>query len=72
MRKILAVYDYGQGAVWIYLLADSADDVERQFPDLKVVDRPPEWMTKADLDRVRTVRIDDRDDDFLAKLRTAD
>lgn len=68
-QKFLTVYDYGQGAVWLYLLAESRDDIGKHFPELRVVESPPDWMTVSDLKGVRTVDIDDPDDQFLKKLR---
>jgi hypothetical protein len=35
--KFLAVYDYGTGGVWVYLLADSAAQIHECFPEFRVV-----------------------------------
>jgi hypothetical protein len=70
--KFLVLYDYGQGGVWAYLLADSADEIRREFPALQVYSTPPEWMKPKDLDALSdsmTVDIADREHPFLAALR---
>jgi hypothetical protein len=46
-RRFLVVYDYGQGGAWAFLLARSASEIERKFPELKVVKRRPGWMSKG-------------------------
>lgn len=68
-QRFLTVYDYGQGAVWVYLLAESEGEIATRFPQLRVVESPPAWMTESDLEKVRTVDIDDPDDGFLASFR---
>jgi hypothetical protein len=69
--KFLVLHDYGQGGVWAYLLADSADEIRRAFPALRVFDQPPSWMKKEDLDAVNksmTIDMANRADPFLAAL----
>jgi hypothetical protein len=53
--RYLVVYDYGQGGIWAYITAESAEQITDHFPDLSVVESPPDWMT----DEVRQ-RIEDR------------
>jgi hypothetical protein len=65
----LAVYDYGSGAVYIDLFANSKEEIAERFRELKVLDQPPEWMKPADIARIRTVDADDPHDKFLAGLR---
>jgi hypothetical protein len=58
-KRFLVVYDYGQGGVWAYLLAESSEYLRRHFPQLAVHDQPPSWMSAADLEHVaRTMTID--------------
>ena len=40
----LAVHDYGTGGIWVLIDAESADQVERIYPQLKVVDTRPPWL----------------------------
>jgi hypothetical protein len=51
----LIVYEYGQGAVWADIFAESQADIERDFPELTVVHNRPAWMTDRELDRIREV-----------------
>ena len=41
--KVLVAYDYGQGAAWAYVLADSVADITRRFPELTIFAEPPAW-----------------------------
>jgi hypothetical protein len=43
-RRFLVVYDYGQGGVWAYILANSASAIVEAFPELQVIDEIPPWM----------------------------
>lgn len=52
-RDFLVVYDYGQGGVWAFLTARSRSEIERRFPELRVFERAPDWMSKSDLERIR-------------------
>ena len=73
-QPFLTAYDYGQGAVWCFIWADSRDDVAAKYPDLTVVDEPPEWMTDDSLRLIRermTFEIDDTQSRYLASLREA-
>jgi hypothetical protein len=50
MRKpYLVAYDYGQGAVWAYITAESAGQIVERFPEFRVFDTPPDWMSEHDL-----------------------
>ena len=59
MPEYLVVYDYGMGGVWSYIHADSAERIERLYPDLKVVPERPEWMTDEREQRIRQNRTFD-------------
>jgi hypothetical protein len=45
-QRHLVVYDYGMGGIWLHIHAESAEQIERRWPSLKVV-RPgdPDWLT---------------------------
>lgn len=45
-NRYLIAYDYGQGAVWAYITAESPEQITDQFPDFSVVETPPTWMTE--------------------------
>jgi hypothetical protein len=40
LRMYLIAYDYGQGAVWAYIEAESAGQIIERFPDCKVFETP--------------------------------
>ena len=42
----LAVYDYGQGGVWLLLDAPSPEIARGAFPMLTIFERRPEWMSE--------------------------
>ena len=65
----MTVYDYGQGAIWRVVLAESRAQVEWEIPQLTVMDSPPVWMTPSELDAVKVVDIDSLEDPFLNNLR---
>ena len=47
-KSYLAVYDYGQGGIWLLLEASSVMEAQAAFPQLKVFETRPEWMSEAD------------------------
>lgn len=54
MHAHLVAYEYGNGQAWGYVVADSAAEIAAELPDLEVYDEAPDWLTAADLERVRT------------------
>jgi hypothetical protein len=71
-RPYLVSYDYGQGGVWAYILAESTQLIRRSFPLLEIFREAPEWMTSGDIDEIKkkmTIDIDDESNPFLASLR---
>lgn len=70
-QTFLVVYDYGQGAIWGYVVAESVEQIKSEFPELEVAHERPNWMTEereARIRRNRTVDIDERDKGFLADI----
>ena len=53
MDGFYVAYEYGSGAAWAFVKADTAAAVTAEFPELDVYDTPPEWMTIEDLHQVR-------------------
>jgi hypothetical protein len=47
-QDFLCVDDYGQGAVWFLVAADSPEAIRRKLPFLEIVPQRPSWMTDAD------------------------
>jgi hypothetical protein len=48
----LVAYDYGQGAVWAFVAAESLTVILDRFPELRVFETPPAWMTDDELARI--------------------
>ena len=73
-KPYLVVHDYGMGGAWAYLLAESRAEISKRFPQLKVVDKPPGFLSENDLARIRSrmsIDIDDEGNEFLRALKTA-
>lgn len=70
-KKFLVAYDYGQGGVWAFLLAESEEEISRRYPSLTIVKDPPPWFddkqAKLTAERM-TVDIDDQSHPLLAQL----
>ena len=71
-QRFLVVYDYGQGGVWAFIWARSADDIRQRFRDLEVVNTFPSWLAGDELARTEqtmTFDIDDvKPDDWIARM----
>src|SRR5260370_10286428 len=46
--EFLAVYDYGTGRVWVYLLADSAAQLHARYPTLRLGTARPHWLAGSE------------------------
>ncbi len=53
MDGYYVAYEYGTGAAWAFVKADTPDEVVAELPELDVYETPPEWMTVEDLHQVR-------------------
>jgi len=53
MDGYYVAYEYGSGAAWAFVKAETPADVVAELPELDVYDTPPEWMTIEDLHQVR-------------------
>lgn len=53
MDGFYVAYEYGSGAAWAFVQADTVADVIAEFPELDVYEIPPDWMTVEDLHQVR-------------------
>lgn len=45
LRSYLAVYDYGQGGIWLLLDAPSCAEAQDAFPQFTVYATRPSWMS---------------------------
>ncbi len=64
-KKFLTVSDYGMGAVWTYILANSAKDVSDKYPKLTVLDKEPDWFDSSMRMDITVVDVDDPPNAFL-------
>lgn len=53
MKTHLVAYEYGSGAAWGYIVAESREAIAAQVPEVEIHDRPPTWMTDDDVAVVR-------------------
>lgn len=70
-EKYLAMYDYGTGGVWLFMYARSPDEIVRKYPELKVVDSKPAWMTDEYIEFMHnkfTFDIDDPPTGWLIEM----
>jgi hypothetical protein len=71
-QRFLVVYDYGQGGVWAFVWARSAEEIHSKFRDLKVIESMPSWLTGNELALTEERMTFDVDavkrDDWIARL----
>ena len=53
MDGFYVAYEYGSGAAWAFVKAETPAEVVAELPELDVYETPPEWMTVDDLHQVR-------------------
>lgn len=53
MDGFYVAYEYGSGAAWAFVKAESAEEVATEWPEVEVYETPPGWMTVEDLHQVR-------------------
>jgi hypothetical protein len=73
-RKFVVAYDYGQGAAWGVILAESSDQIRSRFRDLEVFDDVPLHIDEETASGIRAepaIDIDDPPPPWLAKLAIA-
>jgi hypothetical protein len=51
-RTYLAVYDYGQGGIWIFIDSESTAQILNRYPGLSVVSHRPPWFTPEEQRRL--------------------
>jgi hypothetical protein len=44
-RKHLVTYNYGRGALWAFIYADSPLEIVERYPELELVHEVPPWFT---------------------------
>jgi hypothetical protein len=59
MKKYIVGYDYGMGGLWAYVVAESLDAIQQEYPELGVLTEAPEWMTDEMRARLETLNLSD-------------
>lgn len=70
-ERFLVVHDYGMGGVWAIIHARSREEIYGKYPDIKVLDARPGWMSDADYETIvsrLSYDIDDEPQGWLSKL----
>lgn len=68
MTEHLVAYEYGTGAVWGYVTADSAAAITEAVPEVDVYDGAPPYLTTEDLDRLKEGTVALSDGDVVERL----
>ncbi len=69
MQAHLVAYEYGAGAAWGYVLADTVEEIEDLLPEVDVHIVPPLWMSMDDIHRLREhVTVELTGDDCLDRI----
>ena len=66
-KEFAALYDYGQGGLWVIIRAESAAQIRRKYPQLKVFDGKPSMLDEETLALIRRNRVQDIDDPPLER-----
>jgi len=70
VKEFLACYDYGQGGIWLYFKARSADEVRLKYPCLTVFESAPPFWTDELETLARSHDIETSEwVDWLARLK---
>ena len=70
-NQYLIVHDYGMGGVWGIINANSEQEIRKKYPQVKVIETRPMWMSDADYNDIASAHSFDIDDEprgWLAKL----
>ena len=59
MQRYLVLHDYGQGGLWAFVNAESPQEIEAAFRDLRVVTDTPAWLTPEEQEKLRTYDINE-------------
>ena len=73
LRCYYALYDYGQGGLWVIFAADSPEQIRAKYPMLQVFEGEPPVLDAAAIAAIRQAGIQDIDDaprGWLADLAT--
>lgn len=62
LSHFFALYDYGQGGLWVVIAAESADQIRDKYPTLRVFDGIPPMLDSAGIEAVRRAGVQHIDD----------
>ena len=68
-KNFLTFYGDRTGGAWMYICAESANDVLEKYPKLEVLDKIPDWFTDEKRRIIETVDIEDPPGIGLRKMR---
>jgi hypothetical protein len=69
-QKLLTDIGYGTGGIFIWVRAESAEQLKARFPKLRILDCPPTWMDWKRVQKLESEESYDIDSAELAKMAT--
>ena len=72
-NQYFALYDYGQGGLWVIFAAESAEQIRGKYPMLQVFAGEPPMLDSAAIAAIRQAGVQDINDSlkgWLADLET--
>jgi hypothetical protein len=60
--EYFALYDYGQGGLWVIIAANSAEQIRARYPMLQVFEGEPPTLDSAAIAAIRQAGTQDIDD----------
>ncbi len=70
-KPFLVAHDYGMGGIWMFIRARTADEIRTAYPELTVFEKPPTFLSEAEITKIRkepAFDIDQSPTDYLATL----
>ena len=70
-KKFLVGRDYGTGGYFLYVIADSFEQIKAIYPELVLIEQEPEWFEgdiKAGIAKSATYALDDEPSGLLADI----
>jgi hypothetical protein len=61
-QPYLVVYDYDTGGIWAVIYANSPEQILAKYPELKIMEPPPDWMVGTKAREIAESTIFDIDD----------
>ncbi len=61
-KEFFALYDYGQGGLWVVIRADSVAQIRNRYPQLDVFEGVPPMLDDATVEVIRRANVQDIDE----------